>query len=196
MDSLKLTMESVFKQLKLTVNMSTTLQIELLRKSVDKDIHLAIKEWEWVVGDIEQTNNDQPGAIFDFKSMKGSCICGNGIRWVYQIRNKLNGIVIPENPVEDNGIGCICLKNFIPGAKEKYKLLKKEQNERKKKEEEEIDRRENRHLYCCKCDSYLNKKLYCKKCLDDKFNCSIIGCKRKKLKFSMCRTCCKERNLL
>ena len=198
-------MEVVFKQLKLTVNMCISLQIELLRKSVDKkNIHLAVEEWEWVIGDIELTTNDQPGAIFDYGEDKtGRCICGTCIRWVYQIRNKLNGILIPKIPGKDNGIGCICLKTFIPRAEEKYKLLEQEQNERrkienkrKKKEEEEIDRIKNRSLYCCKCDSFLKGRLYCKKCLDDKRNCSIIGCNRKKLKFSMCRAHCKERKLV
>ena len=197
-------MEVVFKQLKLTVNIPLPLQIELLRKSVDKEnIHLAVEEWEWVVGDIELTTNYQAGAIYDFKTIKGRCVCGCPLRWVYQIRNKLNGILIPENPCIDDGIGCICLLTFLPAGKEKYKLLKQEQNERKKieeerkkKEEEAIDRIKNRRLYCCKCDSFLKGKLYCKKCLDDKFNCSIIGCKRKKYKLSMCRTCCKKRKLL
>ena len=173
------------------------LKIELLMKSVEKeDINIALTEWEWVLGDIGQTTNDQPGAICDFTNSDGRCVCGTAIRWVYQIRNKLNEILIPENPERDEGIGCICLLHFIPEAKEKYKLLKQEQRIRENKKKKKQHRKENPDLYCWTCKSFLKGKPTCKKCRDDIENCTVIGCKRKKLKFSMCRTCCKERKLL
>jgi hypothetical protein len=189
-------MELVFKDIELIADMPMPLQIELLKKSVNKNILLAINEWEFVVGHIKITSNYQPGAIHEFGDLDGRCLCGTAIRYVYRIRNKLNNFIIPENPSRDDGIGCICLKNFIPNAKSIHLELVRIENKKKRKRQIEEDRKENPTKYCFTCKSNLKDKPYCKKCLDEKFNCVVIDCKRKKLKFDMCRTCCKDRKLL
>ncbi len=56
--------------------------------------------------------------LFNNSNTYNSCICGEPIIYVYQIKNKQNGNLIP-NGEEDCGIGCECLKKFLPNCYDK-----------------------------------------------------------------------------
>lgn len=187
-------MEIVLRELKFKfITIPIDLELTIFENSIEKkNMVIALEEWEWVPGDIGLPTNDQPGACWDYSVAKlGKCICGEPIRWGYRIRNKLNGVVIPEDPQYEKCIGCICLSSFFNNVKKVLKNLRKERSNTML----EYRINMNPYDYCRKHKIHLRGQPTCKKCIHDIEGCQVIECNRRKYKFDMCRTCCKERNL-
>ena len=188
-------MDLVLKELKLKfITVPPLLQIAILEKSIEKtNFVIALEEWEWIVGKINSTTNDQIGACVDYGVDKnGSCICGEPVRWGYKIKNKLNGTIIPEDITTDECIGCICLESFFNNVSKVLKKLRKQRNETML----EYKINMNPYDYCRKHKIHLRGQPTCRQCIHDIEGCQIIDCKRKLFKFNMCKTCCKERKLV
>jgi len=109
-----------------------------------------------------------------------SCICKEPIIYVYQISNKKNGNLIPENRNE-SGIGSNCIREFLP---ECYKTFINFSNSQAR-----IIRPEK---YCLNCGKKNNRK----KLLPNEFQncrrcpklCSILDCKNLQFSKQLCKS--------
>lgn len=114
---------------------------KILALSNSKNINEAIMEWELVLHDNSSTCKHGTWITGYFYALENSkCICNISITYVYQIKNSINGNLIPKYHPKDykhgndrddiKGIGSTCIKSFrndlweeIEDNNIKYQLL-------------------------------------------------------------------------
>lgn len=144
---------------------------KILSLSESKNLWLAINEWNILPGSLED------GSIHDMgEGSSTNCLCGQAIRFVFAIKNKINYNTIPENFYnidcrEENGLGCVCIEKFFPHETQTLKDIMRKLKQSNNKKKEELLRKIYPKLFCHKID--------CKKKLTDGF---CLSCARKHIK--------------
>ena len=107
-----------------------------------------------------------------------SCICGEPIIYIYKIKNKLNGNIIPSDE-NSPGIGCECIKKFLPNC---YEELQQYATQHIKET--------YAHRFCYNCGRRHKRKnmmvgevVNCKKCPE---LCCILDCVNEAFKKNLC----------
>lgn len=116
---------------------------KLVSYSVSNNKWFAINEWELFEEGESSVQLQIQGAegesyqtrlCYDSgEGLKRNCLCETCIRYVFSIRNKENGKIIPEDLIRDDGIGSTCISQFLPHLEADVSVLIKRVKEISKK---------------------------------------------------------------